>query len=489
LFAIFISSDVFPLIQVAQSESNPDLQHLPKPSLPNQIPISRNVKKYIEQKFSGLPWDGIISSGGPKKPKSYIPIPPTHYSPTEQQKARELLSNKRSWIDVDTPEELRLFFSRLDDTFGPFRQIDSESKLITYRGRFEYQRIGVNPSNQEKGLLYVLSDPRVQYKEDANSEPIIFWLPYGKGKKSGFYAEITLSTTIDAASKVRYIDWSNVVEFNLNNIPNTFMDFSKLTSSLARKHLFSIKDQLSKQFTALDFIFSQYVAGENSHDEVKGSVTCNVIKTSHDRGLNDLEAINEIINTLTHTPGNSTIFERTDLRPISPNQLTHVRDKFRTSLLAPEQREMDNTRYKNGFSSNLGWSLNRSSFKESEQFIDFLPDTNIDIINPILNIDAPKVTKLSKSLKSDNQLINGSKILFLTAKLHPIQARISDLQKVSPRQLRVAAAIQKMEYHYGLEGDKEPLKTIKLDQDSFESAAQLLKKLKEETTDFILRSY
>ena len=431
---------------------------------------------------------GMSKNRGGTRPDAHALIPLT-YTGSEFRKAHQLLTNERSWVVVDTNKDAEAFMASLDTRFGTFFQIFKEEKKVVLRGKFDYHEVIDDPATEERFLVFSLSDPKVQYRENVVSPPHYIRVPFKKNLRTGFYAEVVASSE-NNDTDLWHVEPNDIEEIDISTkMPNLFMDYHKIKERLRKVYQFELHDSWARNLTNLDLLFLPKVSGENFGGDVRGGVSCSIVNPSRGVDSYDLESINILLNSLTICPSKKTLLDRSDIQALSLQSLLESRDISQRPYLDLGQRDLSLTRYTNGYTCNLGWSASVSSYKQAETFIEKLGATNIDVLNPIENITTPSQSKFHRKLKKDSAMLLNSRILFLTTKLHPIKVKVAELMGSTSQEMRIASSLRKYSVYDGREDDPDSTRPIRIDSDHLSSAAKFLKDNKKDTSDFISRSY
>lgn len=386
---------------------------------------------------------------------------------------------------LDHPSSLRLILQQLDQIFGQFVTI-GENKIIL-RGKLDYKSEVEDPKTGEKQIVFTVSDPKSLYQQDSDSLPLNIVVSKKLNLSSGIYAQITAPLNRYQDKYTFFVEPQDIEQLDIaHRLPVSDWDYAKLVHAFQKIYGFNLTDtgqswKRIQNLTNVDFLMMPKIAGENSHNQVRGGVVLNAIKTQHDQGLYELEAIDNFLDTISIKPKSSTVFNQSLIRTGGPDQFQ--------SVITKDNRDLGTTNFKNLFTCNAGFSFNKGLHSENEKVAEILESsltrTCIDFLNPVGSIMTPPHSHIRSRLKKDNQLVYSTQILLLEAQLLPTITRVGDIRLAAPEHVRTAGILKKFEkqiYQIGIGNETRP---IKLDEESIEDAKRFLKENRENIIDFI----
>lgn len=268
-------------------------------------------------------------------------------------------------------------------------------------------------------------------------------------------------------------------------MPTIFQDYSKFNDVFKLDYCFDLSEtsqayKRNLELSNIDLVLLNKIAGENFHNEVRGGVNYNIIKTSHDMDLYSLEALDIFLNKITFSKRSETVFNTNIMMGGNTNQLQ--------SILTQSNRILSSTPYKNYFGCNIGFSLNKSLQQDKDKIIESISSKQqcIDYLNPIKNLTTPSKKFVQRKTENDKAFMWSSKVLFLETQLLPTKARVVDIKNVSAKVLRMTAMLNKFENCIDSLGTDELLQKINIAENSINHAEIFLKNNLKDVGDFIL---
>ncbi len=403
-------------------------------------------------------------------------IRPTPFTTAESLKINDVLKNKKSMLQPDSEAAFQRFLYQIDSVFGEF--ITKVKDKIILRGKLEYKGLTRDPETGENQLVFTISDPKSLYRH-FNTEPIFIRTSQKRDSVSGIYAEVEFEKN---DKQPFFVDANNIkpIEFE-PKVPLLFLDYEKFTDSFRFDYGFYLSDiargsKRGFELSRVDLLLLNKIAGENFHNEVKGGVNFNIIKTTRDQGTYELEVLDNFLDAITFNQNSGSVFNK---------NLIHagVLSDFKT-ILNKSNRELLTSTFKNYYGCNIGFSLGRTLAKE-DNFIDKLSDTCVDYINPIDSVIMKSKSSVEKMLRTNRENVFSSRALFLETQLLPIKAKVYDIKDVKPSVLRMATMLKKFEECIDNLGNDEILSKVNLNETSVDHSNQFLKDNRKDVNDFI----
>ena len=386
--------------------------------------------------------------------------------------------------DIDTKQSFQKILNHFDSIFGSFYRPDKDNFL--FRGRLEYIGKITDPNTGEDQITMILSDPKTLYSK-RDTPPLKIRVPDNPNLYSGVYAQIKVKQGVIGKEETIFVEQKDIDYFDFTPaMPHVFMDYSKFTSLFNLDYGFDmpiISQRLRRnlELNNIDLMLINKVAGENFKSDVKGGVSGNIIKTTHDQGTYELEVLDNFLDKVTINNNTSTVF---NTNTVDGGDLVNFFNKVDNKL-----RKLSTTQYKNYYGGNVGFSIQKISIKDENELLDRLKRTCVDYINPIKNIKTKHKSVVDRILKRNPSYYYGSKILLLETQLLPIKTNISDIGIHNPKVLRMASMLKKFtKYIYEL-GTDEILKGVSISKNDINLAKSFLENNKKEMEDFIIKSY
>lgn len=399
---------------------------------------------------------------------------------SESIKIESFLKNKKSIQVIDDKRSFETILNLFDSIFGEF--LTRYENKIVFRGKLEYKGRIKDPDTGEKQIVFTVSNPKSLYRP-INSKPFFIRVPCKSNLLSGIYSEITIYRNLKNYSNMFFAEPENIIPINFEaQMPSLFFDYPKFNEVFRLDYAFDLSENAQKykrnlELSNIDLLLLNKIAGENFHDEVRGGVNCNIIKTTHDQSSYNLEVIDYFLNQITFNQNTKSVFN---------GNLIHcgTLNDFETTL-NKNNRKLLTSPYNNYYGCNIGFSVGKTLHPEKDKFMERLPTTCVDYINPIGNLTTKSKSSVKKLLNLDDEYIFSSRILFLETQLLPIKAKVSDIEHVKPNILRMATMLKKFEDCIDDLGTDEVLPKINLTSESIDLTKKFLKNNVKDVNDFI----
>ncbi|MBI4153077.1 hypothetical protein HY497_01020, partial [Candidatus Woesearchaeota archaeon] len=376
----------------------------------------------------------------------------------------------------------------MDFIFGKFSTTDSAQNKLILRGKLEYKSRYTEPATGEELVIFTVSDPKAMYRSDGRG-PEFIRVPRKGCPRSGIYAEVTVDLSKQHNPAPFSVEAGDIVEFDvISQMPMIDWDYEKTVKIAKKRYYLDLNSETGQRWkqvsdlTNFDFMLLPIIAGEFSHNHVKGGNSVSVVKTSEALGTYQLEAVDTFLNSIWNPASDSTCHK---------SAICGGNNEYFRTLLANGRREIQTSPYVNYYACNFGFSLNRESSSEStklvETFESVSPESSVDLFNPVGNITAPSHSIIKGILTKDLPTIYSTRLFLLQTNLLPITATVDDVEKADPSLIRGTAMLKKLKdsiYRIGVSGFT--VKDTEISSEDIEDAKRFKKLNQENMIKFIL---